>query len=222
MRILLIEDHPKLRDMTRAHLVERGFLVDSFSTVEEGRSALRDAPYDAMVLDLGLPDGDGRELLACNGGVPTLVLTARDEVGARIDGLNAGADDYLIKPVNLEELEARLRAVLRRPGARRSVTLTYGDIRLDTTTRAVDVASAQLHLGRREGLLLEALLRAQGGIVVRDVLEESLYGFDDQVTPNALEAAVSRLRRSLADAAAGATIESQRGVGYRLKLKPQP
>jgi len=220
MRILLIEDHPHLREMTRAHLAECGFVVDAFSTVQDGRSALAEVAYDAMVLDLGLPDGDGAELLRWNAShspIPALVLTARDQVGERISGLNAGADDYLVKPVDLGELEARLRAVLRRPGSRRSVVLAYGNLKFDLASREAQVLGKAVGLGRRETLLLEALLRAQGSVVIRDSLDESLYGYDDQVTPNALEAAVSRLRRSLMEAGADVTIEAQRGVGYRLR-----
>jgi two-component system response regulator QseB len=220
MRILLIEDHPRLREMTRAHLSECGFVVDAFSTVEDGRSALAEVVYDAMVLDLGLPDGDGTELIRWTAGgapVPTLILTARDQVDDRISVLNAGADDYLVKPFDLGELEARLRAILRRPGSRRSVVLTYGALSLDVATRQARAHERPFDLGRRESLLLEALLRAQGAVVVRDALDERLYGYDDQVTPNALEAAVSRLRRSLADAGAEVTVEAQRGVGYRLR-----
>jgi DNA-binding response OmpR family regulator len=220
MRILLIEDHPRLREMTRAHLVDCGFVVDAFSTLEDGRAALAEVAYDAVVLDLGLPDGDGAELLRWNAGhspVPALILTARDQVGERISVLNAGADDYLVKPVDLGELEARLRAILRRPGSRRSRVLALGNLRFDIVTRQAQALDRPFGLGRRETLLLEALLRAQGAVVIRDTLEESLYGYDDQVTPNALEAAVSRLRRTLAEAGADVTIEAQRGVGYRLR-----
>lgn len=220
MRILLIEDHPPLRDMTRAHLAERGFLVDAFSTVEDGRLALAEVAYDAMVLDLGLPDGDGMELLQLEGAqtpVPTLILTARDQVDQRISGLNAGADDYMIKPVDLGELEARLRAVLRRPGSRRSMVLTFGKLRFDVITREAQVLEQRFDLGRKEALLLEPLMRAQGRVVIRDRLEAGLYGYDDQVTPNALEANVSRLRRSLEEAGADISIEALRGVGYRLR-----
>ena len=220
MRILLIEDHPGLREMTRAHLVDCGFVVDAFSTLEDGRAALAEVVYDAVVLDLGLPDGDGAELLRWNADhtpVPALILTARDQVGERISVLNAGADDYLVKPVDLGELEARLRAILRRPGSRRPRVLALGNLRFDIVTREAQALDLPFGLGRREALLLEALLRAQGAVVIRDTLEESLYGYDDQVTPNALEAAVSRLRRTLAEAGADVTIEAQRGVGYRLR-----
>jgi DNA-binding response OmpR family regulator len=220
MRILLIEDHPRLREMTRAHLAERGFVVDAFATLQDGRSALAEVAYDAMVLDLGLPDGDGAELLRWSKGhapIPALILTARDQVGERISGLNAGADDYLVKPFDLGELEARLRAVLRRPGSRRSAVLTYGNLRFDTVSREAQVLDRPFGLGRREALLLEALLRAQGAVVIRDTLDEGLYGYDDQVTPNALEATVSRLRRTLGEAGADVTVEAQRGVGYRLR-----
>ena len=225
MRILLVEDNPSLRKMTSAYLTERGFVVDAAASVAEGRDALAAAVYDAMVLDLGLPDGDGTALLQVGAGAtppPALILTARDLVGDRISGLNAGADDYLVKPFDLAELEARLRAVLRRPGTRASVMLTLGRLTLDTISREVAVGGRRITLGRREGLLLEALLEAQGRVAVRDHLEERLYGFDEPVTPNALEAAVSRLRRALAAAKADLAIETLRGIGYRLQSIGRP
>jgi DNA-binding response OmpR family regulator len=224
MRILLVEDHTGLRQMTMAHLIERGFVVDAVSTIAEGRLALNTAAYDAMVLDLGLPDGEGAELLRSDGGSPppAIILTARDQIGDRINGLNAGADDYLVKPFDLAELEARLRAILRRPGARTNVVLSFHRVSFDTISREARMDERPFDLGRRESLLLEALLRANGRVVVRDQLEERLYGFNEPVTPNALEAAVSRLRRALVDAKTDLGIEALRGVGYRIRSNLTP
>lgn len=220
MRILLVEDHDQLRRMTAAHLAERGFVVDEAGSLEQARAALAVTTYDALVLDLGLPDGEGLELLRSRPGrtpTPALVLTARDQLEDRVEGLNAGADDYLVKPFELTELEARLRAVLRRPGRRAPVTLSLGDLSFDTAAREASVQGRSLGLRRREGLLLEALLEADQRVIVRDLLEERLYGFDEAVTPNALEASVSRLRRALEEAGSGLVLETRRGIGYRLR-----
>lgn len=224
MRILLLEDHEALRSMTAAYLAENGFVVDVAATLAVAREAMESVAYDAMILDLGLPDGDGRELLSPTrrDRPPALILTARDSLAERIEGLNAGADDYLVKPFELGELQARLRAVLRRPGTRSEVALSLGDLTFDTVSREARVGGRPLDLRRRETLLLEALLAARGRLVVRDVLDERLYGHDEAVTPNALEAAVSRLRRALEAAEAGVRLETRRGIGYLLRAKAEP
>ncbi len=221
MRILLLEDHGALRGMIAGHLSERGFAIDAVASAEDGRAALAVTAYDALILDLGLPDADGMEILREVRGrkadpLPVLILTARDGLEDRVRGLNEGADDYIVKPFDLIELEARLRAVLRRPGPRDATIFTCGALTFDSATRAATVGDMALDLPRRESDLLEELLRAAGRIVIKDVLEGRLYAFDDPVTPNALEAAVSRLRRRLAAAQAGVHIETRRGIGYRL------
>jgi DNA-binding response OmpR family regulator len=221
MKILLVEDHRELRDMVAGHFVGRGFVVDAVSTAEEARAALTTGGYDVMLLDLGLPDSDGMVLLRempmlVAGGLPTLVVTARDSLEDRLSGLNEGADDYLVKPFNLLELEARLRAVLRRPGNREGPKLGCGALLYDAASREVFVRGDLIEMSRRESDLLEALLRAAGRVVVRDFLEEQLYSFNEPVTPNALEAVVSRLRRRLTNAEAGVRVETRRGIGYRL------
>ncbi len=223
MRILLIEDHAAMRSMTAAYLIERGLVVDAVGTVGAARAALDVIAYDAMILDLGLPDGEGLSLLAARGRggtpPPALILTARDSLADRIDGLNAGADDYLAKPFDLDELHARLRAILRRPGVRAQVELGLGRLAFDTVSREVRIDGKPLDLRRRETLVLETLLAARGRVVVRDTLEERLYGYDQPVTPNALEAAVSRLRRALEGAGAGVRVETRRGIGYALRAE---
>jgi DNA-binding response OmpR family regulator len=221
MRILLVEDHQALRSLTAGYLVEKGFVVDDVASLGAALAALSVAAYDAMIIDLGLPDGDGRALLNGPGRTtPALILTAHDSLSERIDGLNAGADDYLVKPFDLDELQARLRAVLRRPGARNEVVFTLGRLTFDSEAREASVAGQPLTLRRRETLLLEALLAARGRVVVRDVLDERLYGHDEAVTPNALEAAVSRLRRVLGAAEAGVVLATRRGIGYQLRAEP--
>ncbi len=221
MRVLLIEDHAALREMIAAHLIERGFAIDAVADAEHARSALAAADYDAAVVDLGLPDADGIELLGhlrsrTAGRLPAIILTARDGVEERVRGLNAGADDYMVKPFDLAELEARLRAVLRRPGMRDNLVYACGALRFDSSSRDAAVGDAVLDLTRRETDLLEELLRARERVVVKDVLEERLYSFQDSVTGNALEAVVSRLRKKLSAAKAGVRLETKRGIGYRL------
>jgi two-component system, OmpR family, response regulator QseB len=221
MKILLVEDHRELRDMVAEHFTGRGFVVDAVGAAEDARAALSTGGYDVMILDLGLPDADGMTLLReipalVAGGLPTLVVTARDSLDDRLMGLNEGADDYLVKPFNLLELEARLRAVLRRPGTREAPTLACGALLYDPAAREAMVRGQSIEMTRRESDLLEALLRAAGRVVVRDFLEEQLYSFNEPVTPNALEAVVSRLRRRLIRAGAGVRIETRRGIGYRL------
>lgn len=223
MRVMLVEDHPGLREMMHAHLHRDGYVVDSF---ERGRDALEAAArtsYDAAILDLHLPDIDGMEVLrALRAGdgaecaLRVLILTARDGIMDRVRGLDAGADDYLLKPFDLAEFDARLRSVLRRAGARAPSVERFGDVSYDVERREARVAADLLELTRRETSLLAELVRAGGRTVVRDALEESMYGFNEAVSANAIEAAVSRLRRRLQAASSAVTIESIRGIGYRL------
>lgn len=224
MRVLLVEDHRAMREITAAYLRDRGFAVDAVERGEEGLAAAAAAGYDAVILDLGLPDMDGMEVLRRlrNGksrNAPTLILTARGRLDDRLGGLDAGADDYILKPFELSELEARLRAVLRRPGARSRPVHLYGDLRFDPGARSATVGDVELELTRREASVLEELMRAGGRVVVKDALEDRLYGFDDDVSANALEAAVSRLRRKLVAARSDVAIETMRGVGYRLRIE---
>ena len=221
MKVLLVEDHAAMREMISDHLVERGFTVDAVGRAEDAHAALAVASYDALVLDLGLPDTDGMEFLReararTARHLPTLIVTARDALDDRTRGLNAGADDYIVKPFELAELEARLRAVLRRPGVREDVILAYGTLAFDTVTREASVGGTALDLSRREAALLEELLRRAGRIVVKHTLEDRLYALDYSVTENALEAVVSRVRKKLAAAHAEVRIETKRGIGYRL------
>ena len=227
MRILFVEDHPAMRQMIAGHLSQIGFAVDALPTGKEAIAAVYTATYDALVLDLGLPDMDGLEVLnqirqRTRRRLPVLILTARDGLQDRVRGLNSGADDYVVKPFDLAELEARLRAILRRPGVRSDIILTAGTVNFDVSTRMASVDGVLLKLSRREGDLLEELLRAGQRVVVKDVLEERLYSHDDPVTSNALEALVSRLRRRLAQANSGLRIETHRGIGYRLVAGPSP
>jgi len=221
MRVLLVEDNRAMRDAVAEHLRGCGFAVDPVGEGEAAVETARIVAYDAVILDLGLPDIDGIEVLRrlrrAHPEIPALILTARDGITDRIGGLDAGADDYILKPFELTELEARLRAVLRRPGLRRDVLDHFGDVTFDTATRSATVEGLPLDLTRREASVLAELIRAGGRIVVKDALEERIYGFDDEVGANALEASVSRLRRKIAAAGSDVRIEAVRGVGYRLQ-----
>ena len=226
MRILLVEDHQAIREMIADHLRERGFAIDAFDRGERALAGARIAPVDAVVLDLGLPDMDGMQLLsalrALQPQVPAVIVTARDGMEERLLGLNSGADDYIVKPFNLLELEARLRAVLRRVGTRRETRYTLGEITFDTVSREATVLGKPLDLTRREAALLEELLRVPGQVITKDRLEDRLYALEDAGSTNALEAAVSRLRRKLAGAHATVSIETKWGIGYRLVEGPVP
>ena len=208
-----------------AHLRGGGFVTDAVARGDEAIAAASTSVYDAVVLDLGLPDLDGIAVLrALRSGaaadVPVLVLTARDAIGDRVQGLDAGADDYLLKPFDLSEFDARLRSVLRRPGLRRTPVLDLGILTFNTEAREARIRGIPLELSRRELSLLEELVRAVGRTVVRDTLDDRLYGLSDVVSGNALEAAVSRLRRHLAKAGGDDIgIETIRGIGYRLVVR---
>jgi DNA-binding response OmpR family regulator len=220
MRILLIEDHERFATFVKRGLVREGFTVDNFGTLSEGLAALDAVSYDTVVLDLGLPDGDGLTLLRTlrdrSDNTPVLILTARDAVDDRVTGLNAGSDDYLLKPFAMEELVARIRALLRRPGGVMGVTLEAGNISFDTTAREVRVDDSPVHISRREMSVLELLMRRHGRVVPKDVLEDKIYGFDEEVTSNSVEVHISRLRKRLTNAEASVSIHTLRGVGYLL------
>ena len=220
MRLLLVEDNMRLADSVRVGLEKEGFVVDCFGTVGDAGHALAATAYDGVVLDLGLPDGDGLEVLQelrdRKDSTPVLILTARDGVSDRVDGLNAGADDYLLKPFALEELVARVRALLRRPGGALGMTLTAGNVSFDSIAREVRVSDAPINISRREMGVLEQLMRRYDRVVPKDVLEEKLYGFEDEVASNSVEVHISRLRKRLAGAGADVRIHTLRGIGYLL------
>lgn len=220
MRLLLVEDERDLGALLRAALERAGFAVDLTPDLARAEDHLAVASYDAMVLDRALPDGEGltllRRLRARGAALPVLVLTARDGPEDRVTGLDSGADDYLVKPFHMPELLARLRALLRRPDAALGVTLSLGNLSLETNSRQARVGGADVGLSVRETAMLELLLRRQGTVVTREALEQGLYSFDAQLGSNAIEVLVHRLRRKLQDAAAGACVHTVRGVGYLL------
>ncbi|WEK44639.1 MAG: response regulator transcription factor [Candidatus Sphingomonas colombiensis] len=219
-RILIVEDNQRLATLVATGLGERGHVCDVAQSLLAADDALGLSAFDGLVLDLGLPDGDGIEWLKRRrsaGAPPALILTARDALEDRVKGLDAGADDYLPKPFAMDELAARLRAMLRRPGARQEIALTLGAIRFDAAAHVVTASDVTLDLTRRETALLELLMRRAGQVVRRRAIEDALYTFDEAVTPNAIEATVSRLRRKLEEAGASGYLHTIRGVGYLLR-----
>lgn len=219
MRVLLVEDHAPLAEAVSEAFQRAGFAIDHAAGAEDAEQMSSLADYSLVILDLGLPDGDGLDLLPKlrqNGRVPVIVLTAKDQLADRLAGLDGGADDYIIKPVEMPELVARCRAVLRRPGDRSSTILSVGNLKLDTAGRSATIDEKPLTLGRRELSVLEHLMRAAGRVAPRRVLEEAVYSFNEEVGPNALEAAVSRLRRALEAAGYKTPIVTIRGLGWML------
>ncbi|PZQ95980.1 MAG: DNA-binding response regulator [Cereibacter sphaeroides] len=219
MRILLVEDEAELSAMLMATLSKHGIVVDHAPTLAIAREAVLGADYDAIVLDRTLPDGEGLDLLTdiktrpvrC----PVLVLSALGTLGQRIDGLDTGADDYLAKPFAMDELLARLRAITRRPAMVMQEKIAVGDLVFDMGGRSAKVGGIAIDLPRRELLVLEALLLRAGRVVSRDALEQAVYGYDDEIASNALDAHISRLRRKLVSA--GVEIHALRGIGYLLR-----
>jgi DNA-binding response OmpR family regulator len=224
MRLLVIEDEERIVELLRSAFERAGFVVDAVRTTAEGDQALSSVAYDAAVLDLGLPDGDGLRVLAktrsAGNRVPVLILTARDAVEDRVGGLDAGADDYLVKPFAVTELISRIKALLRRPGHALGITLQAGNLAFDTIGRDVRVDATSVSMPRHELAILEHLMRRMGRVVPRAVLEEKLYGMDEPLESNAIPVHVHHLRRRLAEVGATPVIHTVRGIGYLLAEKP--
>ncbi|UBM08729.1 response regulator transcription factor [Cupriavidus metallidurans] len=217
MRVLLIEDEPWLGQAVRDQIEKDGHPTDFVANLADARRHLAAATYDLILLDLLLPDGRGldflRELRASGSNVPVIILTALDQVSNRIAGLNAGADDYLVKPFDLSELSARVSAVARRYAGNPNPLVNLGDLRIDTAGHSVMRGETRVDLTASEWALLEALIQHPGMIVSRARLEERLYSFNEEVGSNTIEVHMSRLRKKLgAD-----VIETLRGLGYRLR-----
>lgn len=221
MRLLIVEDERRIADLVAEALRQAGFAVDAVHSLADAELMLLSTVYDAAVLDLGLPDGDGLTLLAKIAPrpdkPPVLVLTARDAVEDRVAGLDSGADDYLIKPFAMIELVARVKALLRRPGGALGVRLEAANLALDTVGRDVEVDGRPLALARQELAILEHLMRRLGRVVPKTVLEEKLYGMGDELESNAIPVHVHHLRRKLIEAQADCVIHTVRGVGYFLE-----
>jgi two-component system, OmpR family, response regulator QseB len=216
MRILLIEDDAMIGRAVRQGLANAGFTVDWVSDGRAAELSLANGVYDLAILDLGLPKKDGRAVLeslrSMGNAMPVLIATARDSVEDRIDGLNAGADDYLLKPFDLDELVARVRALLRRGSGQSGPVVQVGTLAFDTVRKAVTLAGQAVELSGKELALLEALMQRPGAVLSRAKLEESVYGWGEEVGSNAIEVHLHNLRKKLGSQ----RIVNVRGVGYRV------
>ncbi|MGE0099700.1 MAG: response regulator [Hydrogenophaga sp.] len=225
MRALVVEDDPGIASGLQASMREAGYAVDLCTTLDAAWLALSVEPFDVMVLDLGLPDGDGIDLLARlrrqaaagagrqnlpHNDLPVLIMTARDGVSDRISGLDSGADDYIVKPFDANELMARLRAMLRRASGRSSPVIEHGELVVDPAAHTVLRAGRPVALGGKEFALLMALLQARPQVLSKARLESSLYGFGEALESNAIEVHIHHLRRKLGEQ----LIKTVRGVGY--------
>ena len=220
MRVLVVEDDAGIAGGLAAHLAVLGYAVDTTATVAGGWAALASEPFDVVLLDLGLADGDGTTLLRRLRGAPAgrlpdaatpvLIMTARDQVAARIQGLDLGADDYLTKPFDPDELAARMRALTRRLAGRAQPTIRYGELDIDPAARTVSRAGEPVELSAREFSVLLALLEARPHVLSRPQIEAKLYNWDAALESNAIEVHVHRLRRKLGEG----VVRTVRGVGY--------
>jgi DNA-binding response OmpR family regulator len=218
MRLLLVEDNDELSKLVVKSIEQAGFSADRVATAADAVSVLGSTHYAAVILDLGLPDEDGlgvlKSLRSWQSTVPVLILTARDGVNDKVAGLRAGADDYLVKPFAVEELLARLEALLRRPGHLLGKSLEVGNLAFDTAAKQIYIDGAPQVLSARELALLEILMRRSGRVVSKRVVEDQIFGLSNDVGSNAVEVYVHRLRKSLLDLGANVTIHTIRGVGY--------
>jgi two-component system response regulator QseB len=216
MRLLLVEDDTMLGRAMRQGLADAGFTVDWVTDGSAASAALGNGVYDLALLDLGLPGKDGMsvlgELRGRRDALPVLIVTARDAVADRIAGLNAGADDYVLKPFDLDELVARVRALLRRRAGTPGPLLECGDLALDPVRREVRKAGEAVQLSAREFGLLEALMQRPGAVLSREQLEDAVYGWGEEVGSNAVEVHLHHLRRKLG----AGSIRNVRGVGYKV------
>lgn len=217
MRILLIEDEPVLGEAVATHLERSSHAVDWVQRLDDAEAALRAVDYRLILLDLHLPDGRGLDLLRslrrAEDTRPVIILTARDQIRDRIEGLNAGADDYIVKPFDLDELLARIAAVQRRSAEKASSTIRAGDLVIDRIARNVWRDGQEIQLTAREWALLDSLAERVGTTLSKAQLEEALYAFGAEIESNAVEVFISRLRKKLG----AETIRTMRGLGYRLE-----
>lgn len=224
MRLLLVEDERELAGLLKAGLKAAGFTVDHVASIADAEAALEAESYDIAVLDLRLPDGDGLDLLrrrrAAGLAIPVLILTARDSLSDRVKGLEQGGDDYVLKPFHIDEVVARLRALLRRPNQALGIDVVIGNLALNTMNLVVTVDDVPLPLSRRELGLLELFMRRAGRVLTKETIERALYGFNEELESNAVEVLLHRLRRKLAGAGATPAIHTLRGIGYLMDDAP--
>lgn len=216
MRILLIEDQDLLGDAVRDYVARAGHAVDWMKTIADGKASVSTVDYGLILLDLNLPDGNGLDLLRKlrrdGKSVPVIILTARDQVRDRIEGLNSGADDYLVKPFDLDELGARIAAVNRRSTSAPFVSLKIGDLVIERDSRRITSKDEPVDLTAKEWIVLEELLRHPGVIVSKDKIEDALYALGSEIESNTVEVYISRLRKKIGAEA----IITLRGLGYKL------
>jgi len=216
MRVLLIEDEPSLSSAVSEHLTAQSHAVDCVACLGDGQAATQTINYDLILLDLGLPDGNGLTFLNTfrrNGQqTPVIILTASDQTKQRIAGLDTGADDYLVKPFDLDELLSRIAAVMRRTSGNPEQVRILGELTISLTRRSLSRNGVEITLTAREWSILECLLLRIGRVVSREQIEEAIYGFSDEIESNAIEAHISRLRKKLG----APIIENLRGIGYRI------
>lgn len=222
MRILLVEDEGEMANLITLALARQDILVDHVQTLELAKEACRSGIHNAVLLDRRLPDGDGLTLIPLlrknHSGVPVIVLSALGTPNQRIAGLDEGADDYLSKPFSIDELLARLRAVMRRPSQIEPSLANVARLSFNLFERHAYIDNVPLELTRRELLALEILVRRAGRTVARLALEEAVYGYDDEIASNTLDSHISRLRQKLSSA--GVEIHAIRGIGYLLRAAP--
>jgi DNA-binding response OmpR family regulator len=218
MRLLVVEDNEELAQLLTRRLRAAGYETDNLTTAAETRSALMTTRHAAMILDLGLPDGDGllllREIRQRQDPIPVLVLTARGGLQDRVNGLRSGADDYLVKPFAFEELVARLEALLRRPGQLLGRALHTANLAFDTESRQAFINDKPQTLSARETSVLELLMRCKDRVVSKKLVEDQIFGLSSDVASNAVEVYVHRLRKQLSERGARVQIHTIRGVGY--------
>jgi len=218
MRLLVVEDNEQLAELVTKGLQAAGYETDVLSTLEEASAVLRTTFYAGLILDLGLPDGDGlallREIRHLGNPIPVIVLTARGGLHDRVQGLRSGADDYLVKPFALEELIARLEAQLRRPGHLLGSSLRIANLEFDTQNRQASIDDQPQLLSARETAVLELLMRSKGRVVSKKQVEDHIFGHSGDVASNAIEVYVHRLRKQLSERGARVQVHTIRGVGY--------
>ncbi|WP_227270248.1 response regulator [Roseobacter weihaiensis] len=222
MKILFVEDEATIAETTIPAFQKQGFPVDHVETVRDAEAALSVYDYDLILLDRVLPDGDGLDLLAAlrraKDATPVILMSSiRHSVAERISGLDRGADDYITKPFDRDELISRARSILRRPAAMSRRVIEIANVVMDIEARSLIVGGTAIRVARRELSLLEQLLGARGRIVPREAIERNCYGFDDEVSVNAIDVSLHRLRKALVDAGARIAIVTVRGIGYMVE-----
>ena len=222
MRILLAEDDEVLSNGISKALRQCGYTVDHVATGADADVAIAAAPFDLAILDLGLPQMEGLEVLkrmrASGKRFPVLIVTARDGLEDRVSGLDLGADDYMTKPFDLPELEARVRALIRRSNFGAETEITYGPVRLDTVSRNITMSGEVVEFSSKELAVFELLLQRPGRVVAKEQLLEHMYGFDEEVSQNAVEVLIHRLRKKIEPY--GLAVRTIRGLGYVLENEP--